>query len=71
MNLLSFIPKEYKPLVGEIKEGRRVWNEYTKRWNTTVRVYWKDREEWTEYQNKSYMWQLLVIQKSIYRKVRE
>lgn len=57
-NLMRYIPKIYKAEVESIREGNKVWNEHTKRWNTTIIVVWKDGEE-DEYQNASYMRELL------------
>ena len=56
--LLKYIPKQYKAEVENIRKGEKVWNEYTKRWNTTIIVEWKDGIE-NEYQNASYMCELL------------
>ena len=56
--LLKYIPKQYKAEVENIRKGEKVWNEYTKRWNTTIIVEWKDGTE-NEYQNASYMRELL------------
>ena len=56
--LLEYIPKQYKAEVENIRKGEKVWNEYTKRWNTTIIVEWKDGTE-DEYQNASYMRELL------------
>ena len=52
--LLRYIPKVYKNEVKDIYYGEKVYNEYTKRWNKTIIVIWKDLEE-NEYQNATYM----------------
>lgn len=56
--LMRYIPKEYKADVENIKKGEKVWNEYTKKWNTTIIVEWKDGNV-NEYQNASYMFNTL------------
>lgn len=56
--LLKYIPKEYKTEVKSIRKGEKVFNEITKRWNTTIIVEWADGSE-NEYQNATYMYNLL------------
>lgn len=56
--LLKYIPKEYKAEVKSIRKGEKVFNEITKRWNTTIIVEWTDGSE-NEYQNATYMFNLL------------
>lgn len=53
-DLIRYMPKIYKNEVADIYRGEKVWNERTKRWNTTIIVKWKDGEE-TEYKNAVYM----------------
>lgn len=57
--LMKYIPKIYKSEVASITKGENVWNEYTKRWNTTIVVEWKNGKI-NEYQNVSYMRALLT-----------
>lgn len=57
-DLLKYIPKEYKNQVESIERGKKVWNEYTRKWNIIVNVTWKDGEV-SNYQNASYMYSML------------
>ena len=51
--LLRFIPKEYKPFVTDIYEGKREYNEITKRWNVQLVVEWENGET-SEFANKTF-----------------
>ena len=43
-SLLAYIPREYKPLVTDIYDGDREWNDHTKKWNTNLIVEWQNGE---------------------------
>ncbi len=58
MDLLKYIPREYKKLVTNIREGKEEYNEITGRINTPIIVNWENGET-SIFQNRSYMKQHL------------
>ncbi len=56
--LMKYIPKEYKNQVKAIYRSEKVWNTYTKRWNTMITVELEDGDIAT-YQNAMYMKEML------------
>lgn len=53
-NLMKYIPKAYKKLVVDIREGAEEYNEITRRTQKTVIVEWENGEK-TSFNNKSWM----------------
>ena len=52
--LMRCIPKEFKALVMDIREGKKEWNEITKKWSTEIIVDWVNGET-DIFQNKTWM----------------
>lgn len=52
--LMRYIPREFKKLVVNIYDGERVYNEFTKKWNTMVVVEWENGTV-SEFQNRAFM----------------
>ena len=59
--LMRYIPKEFKALVEDIYEGKKEWNEITKKWSTEVIVDWVNGET-SRFQNKTWMQEVLKDQ---------
>lgn len=59
--LMRYIPKEFKALVVDIYEGKKEWNEITKKWSTEVIVDWINGET-SRFQNKTWMQEVLKDQ---------
>lgn len=59
ISLMRYIPKEYKSLVEYIYKGRTEYNEITRRNNNIIVVKFKDEDDEREFQNASYMYNLL------------
>ena len=53
MDLMRYIPKEFKPFVVNIYEGEREFDERTRRWNTRLVVEWQNGEQ-SNFKNKSW-----------------
>lgn len=59
--LMRYIPKEFKALVVDIYEGKKEWNEITKKWSIEVIVDWVNGET-SRFQNKTWMKEVLKDQ---------
>ena len=59
--LMRYIPKEFKALVEDIREGEKEWNEITKKWSREIIVDWVNGET-SRFQNKTWMQEVLKEQ---------
>lgn len=53
MDLMRYIPKEFKPFVVNIYEGEKEFDEITRRWNTRLVVEWQNGEQ-SDFKNKTW-----------------
>lgn len=58
MDLMRYIPKEFKPLVVNIYEGNKEFNEVTGRFSSILVVEWENGER-SEFANKSFTFNCL------------
>ena len=63
-DLMKYIPKEYKALVENIYEGKREFNDITRKWNVNIVVEWINGEV-SIFQNKTWMKEVLKEQHTI------
>lgn len=63
-DLMKYIPKEYRTLVENIHEGKKEFNDITRKWNVNIVVEWINGEV-SIFQNKTWMKKVLKEQHTI------